>query len=415
MGGLILLKQKSQTISKHQVWRAYKKVRANRGSAGIDNVSLEEFGLSLEDNLYKLWNRMASGSYFPPPVMEVEIPKKDGKIRKLGIPTVSDRIAQMVVREELQPHVDQVFNRNSYGYRPGKSAHGAIEKARSLCWKYDWVVDLDIKGFFDNLDHELLMLAVNRHTDQKWIKMYIERWLKAPVQKKNGNIEERSKGTPQGGVISPLLANIFLHYAFDKWLEREFPSLEFERYADDAIVHCKSFRQAEFVLAKIKKRLKKCKLELHPEKTKIIYCKDSNRKGNYEHTEFTFLGYSFCGRLAKSSKGRKFKGFLPGASKEAIKKMSSEIRRMKIHLRTDLNIEDVAKLINPKVRGWMNYYGKFHKRRLSSFLFKLNFRIWKWIRNKYKRFRYNIKGAKKWLSNVSRTMPGLFAHWCFGL
>lgn len=409
-----MLKQKSQPILKHQVWRAFNKVRANRGSAGIDKVSLEEYEINLEDNLYKLWNRMASGSYFPPPVMEVEIPKKDGRVRKLGVPTVSDRVAQMVVREVLQPHAEMIFHRNSYGYRPRRGAHDAIDKARRLCWKCDWVIDLDIKGFFDNLDHELLMLAVSKHTEKKWIKMYIERWLKAPVQKKDGSIEERTKGTPQGGVASPLLANIFLHYAFDRWMEREFPSIEFERYADDVIVHCKSHKQAEFVLDEIEKRLKKCKLELHPEKTKIVYCKDSNRKGEHEYTEFTFLGYLFRGRPAKSPKGRKFKGFLPAADKQAIKKMVREVRKMRIHLRTDLNIEDIAELINPKVRGWISYYGKFHRRSLSLFLFKLNVRILKWIRNKYKRLRYNIKGAKKWLKNVGRTKSRLFVHWCLG-
>ncbi len=410
-----MIKQKSQPITKRQVWNAYKKVKANKGSAGVDSVSLEDYEVRLEDDLYKLWNRLASGSYFPPPVLEVEILKRDGRIRKLGIPTVGDRIAQMVAKEALEFHVEPFFHRNSYGYRPGKSALDAIEKARQQCWRSDWVIDLDIKGFFDNLDHRLLKLAVKKRTKVKWVLMYIDRWLKAPIQKEGGKTEERTKGTPQGGVISPLLANIFLHYAFDKWMEKKFPVVEFERYADDIIVHCKSLNQAEYVLKKIEERLKECGLELNLEKTKIVYCKDSSRKATYKHTEFTFLGYTFRGRPARSPKGRRFKSFSPEVSNEALKKIVREVRKMKIHRWTKVSIEDIARTLNPKVRGWINYYGVYRKNRFKWFLHRLNVRLLKWVRNKYKRFRHRIKAAKRWLKNVYKTNPRLFAHWSFGV
>ena len=410
-----MLKQKSQPITKRQAWEAYKKVKANRGSAGVDRVSLKDYEAKLEDNLYKLWNRMASGSYYPPPVLEVEIPKKDGRIRKLGIPTVGDRIAQMVVRDALEPQVEPDFHRNSYGYRPGRSAHDAIEKARRHCWKSDWVIDVDIKGLFDNLGQQLIMRAVMKHTKEKWVLMYIERWLKAPVEKEGGKREARTKGTPQGGVISPLLANTFLHHAFDKWMEREFPAVEFERYADDIIVHCKSLTQATHVLNKIRERLEKCGLELNAEKTKIVYCKDSNRKAEFKYTEFTFLGYTFRARPTRSPKGRRFKSFSPAVSKEALKKMAREIRRLKIHRRTEMNIEEIAKMLNPKLRGWIYYYGKFRLVCLKHFLHRLNVRLLKWIRNKYKALRYRVRAAKSWLKNVYKNNPDLFAHWRFGV
>jgi len=410
-----LLKQKSQPITKRQVWEAYKKVKANKGSAGVDRISLEEYETKLEDNLYKLWNRMAAGSYFPPPVLEVEIPKKDGRVRKLGIPTVGDRIAQMVVRDALDPQVEPRFHRNSYGYRPGRSAHDAIAKARQQCWRSDWVIDLDIKGFFDSLDHRLLMRAVEKYTGENWIVMYIARWLKAPIEKRNGESNERTRGTPQGGVISPLLANIFLHHAFDQWMKREFPAVEFERYADDIVIHCKSLSQATYVLDKIRERMEKCGLELNTEKTNIVYCKDSNRKAEYKFTEFTFLGYTFRARRTRSPKGRRFKSFSPAVSREALKKMVSELRRLRIHRRVELNIEEIADMLNPKLRGWIHYYGKFRRVCLKHFLHRLNVRLLKWIRNKFKALRYKVRAAILWLKNVYKNNPGLFAHWRFGV
>lgn len=410
-----MIRQKSQPISKQQVLAAFKKVKVNKGCAGVDEENLARYEAKLKDNLYKLWNRLTSGSYFPPPVLEVEIPKDNGGVRKLGIPTVGDRIAQTVVRDYLEPQVESEFHRNSYGYRRGTGAHVAIEKARRLCWSCDWVIDLDIKGFFDNLSHELLMQMVRRHTEAKWVLMYVERWLKASVVKRDGCTEDRTKGTPQGGVISPLLANIFLHHVFDQWMAKEFPVIEFERYADDIIIHCKTLKQAEYVLRKVKERLNKHGLEVHPEKTRIVYCKDSNRKADHQHTEFTFLGFTFRGREARSTRGRKFQAFSPSVSKQALRKMVREVRRMRIHLWTEVGIEKIAEMLNPKLRGWINYYGKFRKSGLKHFLFSLNVRLLKWIRNKYKRFRHSVGGAKMWLKNVFKNNPKQFAHWSFGV
>ena len=187
-------------ISKRQVWEAYKRVKANKGAAGVDGQSLEEFGQDLEGNLYKLWNRLASGSYFPPPVLRVEIPKGDGRMRPLGIPTIADRIAQTVVKQYLEPELEKYFHPDSYGYRPGKSALDAVGMARKRCWQNDWVLDLDIKAFFDNLDHELMMRAVRTHTEESWVLLYIERWLKAPIALQDGTQQVPEKGTPQGGL-----------------------------------------------------------------------------------------------------------------------------------------------------------------------------------------------------------------------
>ncbi|MES9859192.1 MAG: group II intron reverse transcriptase/maturase [Sedimenticola sp.] len=272
---------KSFCITKRQVWEAYKRVKVNKGAAGVDGQTIKDFEADLKDNLYKLWNRLASGSYFPSPVMRVEIPKSDGGIRPLGIPTVADRVAQMVVKQFLEPELEKHFHSDSYGYRPGKSALGAVGQARERCWKSNWVLDLDIKGFFDNIDHELIMRAVSRHTDEKWVLIYIERWLKAPVEMLDGSHTYPEKGTPQGGVVSPLLANLFLHYAFDQWMERENPTISFERYADDAVCHCKNRIQAEKLQQELNERMGSVGLELHPEKTKIVYCKDDNRREGY--------------------------------------------------------------------------------------------------------------------------------------
>ncbi len=278
------------SIAKREVWEAYKRVKANKGAAGIDEQSIEAFEEDLSNNLYKLWNRMSSGSYFPPPVRRVDIPKPDGRTRSLGIPTVTDRIAQMVVKQCLEPTMEPYFHPDSYGYRPGKLAIEAVGQARRRCWRYNWVIDLEIKSFFDSIDHELLMCAVCKHTSCKWVKLYIERWLKAPTQLADGTLIEREKGTPQGSVISPLLSNLFLHYAFDKWMGRELAGVPFERYADDVICHCVSEKQAKFALRAIRQRLSECRLELHPEKTKIVYCKDNRRRGTTLKRNLIFWG-----------------------------------------------------------------------------------------------------------------------------
>ena len=409
-----MTKHKSWSIPKKQVLNAYSKVRENKGGAGVDNVSLQDFEKDLKDNLYKLWNRMSSGSYFPKSVKEVEIPKKDGSVRKLGIPTVSDRIAQMVVVEMLQPNLEKVFHKDSYGFRKGKRAHDALEKARKLCWRYNWVIDLDIKGFFDNLEHELMMKVVKIHTEEKWVQMYIERWLKSRIQKKDGKLVERSKGTPQGGVISPLLANMFLHHAFDIWISREFPTVEFERYADDIIVHCKTLEQAEFILSCISKRIERCKLTLHPKKTKIVYCKDGKRNKKFPHTKFTFLGYTFQNRKTRTKAGKYFFNFSPAVSKDALKKMYSKIRELKLHKKVRSDVFEIAKLLNPIFRGWINYYGKFRKSALALFFHRMNLRLIKWAQWKYKKLRYRKRRSIAWIRNIHSSNPDLFAHWSIG-
>lgn len=354
-------KAKPFNISKSEIWEAYQQVKANQGAAGVDGQTIAEFEKDLGNNLYKLWNRMSSGSYFPPPVKRVEIPKDGGGTRPLGIPAVADRIAQTVVKRRLEPELEKVFHQDSYGYRPGKSAIEAVGVARQRCWKFNWVLDLDIKGFFDNIDHGLLMRAVRKHTDCKWILLYIERWLKAPVQLEDGRMERRDKGTPQGGVISPLLANLFLHYAFDMWMRRNCPSIPFERFADDIICHCKSEAQAQWLLAKLRERFFRCRLELHPEKTKIVYCKDDDRQGSYPQEKFDFLGYTYRPRRSKNRHGKYFINFSPGVSDKAAKKMRQTIREWKLHLRSDKELEDIARMFNPVLRGWINYFTHYYK------------------------------------------------------
>lgn len=398
-------------ISKQVVWKAYKRVKANQGVAGVDEESIQEFELRLKDNLYKLWNRMSSGCYFPPPVRAVEIPKSDGRRRKLGIPTVSDRIAQMVVKMYLEPEVEPHFHPDSYGYRPGKSAIEALGVARKRCWRYDWVLDLDVKGCFDNLDHKLLMRAVRKHTDCRWIILYIERWLKAPVQLEDGTLVNRDKGTPQGGVISPLLANLFLHYAFDRWMQKNYPDIPFERFADDGVAHCKTEAEAQALKRALVKRLAQCKLELHPEKTKVVYCQDGNRKGDYSHTRFDFLGYTFQARKVKSREGNRFIGFSPAVSKSAAATMRGVMRRWRLDRLSRLTLEDLSEKVNPVLRGWINYYGQYRHSELHSVFRHLNRTLLRWAMRKYKRLTGRPRKGANWLVRVACTRPNLFAHW----
>jgi len=405
-----LKKAKPFDISKRAVWEAYLRVRANQGAAGVDEQSIQDFEADRKNNLYKLWNRLASGSYFPPPVRRVEIPKADGGKRPLGIPTVADRIAQMVVKMTLEPKVEPHFHPDSYGYRPGKSAVDAVGTARQRCWRYDWVVDLDVRAFFDSVDHSLLMRAVRQHSDCKWTRLYIERWLKAPVQHDDGTLEPREKGTPQGSVVSPLLANLFLHYAFDAWMAREFPDTPFERYADDALVHCRTEAQARRMVDAIAERLAACGLEIHPEKTKIVYCKDGQRRRDWPVVQFDFLGFGFQPRPAKARWGNLFLSFSPAVSAKAAKAMRRTIRSWKIHRWTQLSIEELAESFNPVIRGWINYYGSFYRSKLSRIFQQLDFVLVRWAKRKYKR-KGSLTKARVWLRRLARRQPQLFVHW----
>ena len=407
---------KPYSIPKQLVWEAYQRVKANRGAAGVDGESLAAFEKDLKGNLHKVWNRMSSGSYFPPPVRLVEIEKDSGGLRPLGIPTVADRVAQTVVKMVLEPRVEPVFHPDSYGYRPGKSALEAVGVARKRCWEADWVIDLDIKAFFDSLEHALIERAVAHHTDLPWVRLYIARWLRAPVQRPDGTLEPRTKGTPQGGVVSPLLANLFLHYAFDAWMRRHFPCVRFERYADDAIVHCGNRQEAQAVLEAIRGRFAQCGLELHPTKTRIVYCKDDDRPGEYEQVQFDFLGYTFQPRRARNRWGKFFVSFLPAISTKAAKAIRKTIREWRLAVtRNNQRLEDLARFVNPVVRGWMNYYGQFYRSKCVQVLRHLNEALAAWARRKYKRFRRRERASMHWLGRIARRDPHVFALWELGV
>ena len=408
-------KTKPYEISRHIIWEAYKLVKANQGAAGVDEQSIQKFEENLKDNLYKIWNRMSSGSYFPPPVKAVEIPKKNGGVRILGIPTVSDRIAQMTAKLVFEPEVEPIFHPDSYGYRPGKSAIDAVRVTRTRCWRYDWVLEFDIKGLFDNIDHELLMKAVRKHTDCPWVILYIERWLKAPFQMKNGKRVERTSGTPQGGVISPVLANLFMHYTFDKWMEKEHPHNPWARYADDAVTHCRTKEEAEQLLEQLRERFRQCKLELHPDKTRIVYCKDDDRKGDHSEIKFDFLGYTFRPRRSKNRFGKYFINFTPAVSNKACKAMRQTIRGWRMHLKPDVGIDDLSRMFNASIRGWINYYGHFYKSQLYPVLRHMNDALVMWARRKYKKLTRHKIRAIRWLGRLAKNLSKLFAHWQLGI
>lgn len=401
---------KQFVISKKLVWEAYERVKSNKGAAGIDDQAIADFEDDLKGNLYKVWNRMSSGTYFPPAVKAVGIPKKDGGVRLLGIPTVSDRIAQTVVKMVLEPTVDPKFHPDSYGYRPKKSALEAVAQAKQRCFDHYWVIDLDIKGFFDNIDHDLMMKAVRHHTKCKWILLYIERWLKAPLQREDGTLVKRSKGTPQGGVVSPLLANLFLHHAFDEWIKRKYPQVCFERYADDIVVHCKTMTLAKQLRQAIGARMADCKLELHPEKTKVVFCRKDGRVGWGHPESFDFLGFTFRMRTAWSKQGL-YNGFLPAISNDARKKMSQTVRAWRINLRSDLSLDELSQKFNPVIRGWFNYYGKFYHSEMASIYDQINEYLARWYMRKYKQARRHRRRARHWVRAVSRRQPKMFGHW----
>ena len=404
-------KSRQYDIPKKVVIEAYERVRANKGSAGIDGMDFNKFEEKLNNNLYKIWNRMSSGSYFPQPVMAVEIPKKSGGARRLGIPTITDRVAQMVARMYVERAVEPIFCDDSYGYRPNKSALDAVGMTRKRCWCYDYVIELDVKGLFDNIDHELLMRVVHRHIKETWICMYIERWLKTPFVLKNGEIIERKAGTPQGGVISPVLANMFLHYVFDMWMKRNFPQAPFERYADDGVVHCKTKEEAVFIKECLTKRFAECRLELHPTKTRIVYCKDKDRTKEEDLTGFDFLGYTFKAVHIMCRDGKTRLNFIASVSKTSAKAFRDKIKMLEIHKKTGCKIDMIAEILNPMLRGWINYFGKFNPSAMRYTLQCIERRIVKWAMSKYKRFRGHRRRAEKWLESVRKREPKLFAHW----
>jgi len=405
------LSGKSFEISKREVWDAFERVKANKGAPGVDGCSVEDFEKDLKNNLYKIWNRMSSGSYFPPPVRAVEIPKSQGGgTRMLGVPTVSDRIAQTVVARRLEAKVEPIFHADSYGYRPGRSALHAVEVCRRRCWKTDWVIDLDIQKFFDSVPWDLVVKAVEANTDLPWVVLYVKRWLQAPLRLPDGTLQQRDRGTPQGSAVSPVLANLFLHYAFDAWMTRRFPGVAFERYVDDAVVHCVSETQAHQVVAAIAERMEQVGLRLHPDKTKVVYCKDGKRRGSYEQTAFTFLGFTFQQRRARNRQGKRFSSFLPAISKDALKRISTEVRSWRLHNRIGQTFSDLARRINPIVAGWMQYYGAFYRSALYPVLSRINAYLVRWIRKKYKRLRAKKKAMRCWRGAVER-YPRMFAHW----
>lgn len=402
---------KSCAVPKALVWKAFQRVKANGGSAGVDQQSIAKFEENLGNNLYTLWNRMASGSYFPPPVKAVPIPKKSGGVRILGVPTVADRVAQTVVKLVLEPVLESVFDRDSYGYRPGRSALDAVAVVRRRSWEYDWVVEFDIKNLFDNIDHELLLRAVRKHCQTPWVLLYVERWLKAPMEAANGERVTRERGTPQGGVVSPLLANLFLHYALDAWIRREMRSVRFCRYADDAVIHCKSEAQAQLVLRKLETRLRECGLELHPGKTRIVYCQDINRQGTYPTVQFTFLGYTFRPRKAVDKYGRVYVNFSPGVSREALTAMRQTVRGWHLQLMNDKELSDLSNMFGPVLRGWSNYYGRFYPSAMKSLWRHVNDYLVRWMQRKYKRLARGVIRAARALGRVAERNPKSFVHW----
>lgn len=405
------LQGKSYDIPKQLVWDAWLKVRGNGGAAGADGVTIKQFEVNVKNHLYKLWNRMSSGSYFPGPVRAVEIPKKGGT-RILGIPNVVDRIAQTVAVMVLEPNVERIFHDDSYGYRPGRSPVQAVGVCRERCWKKDWVVDLDVKAFFDSVPWELMLKAVACHTDQKWVLLYVERWLKAPMLMPDGGLVARTRGTPQGGPVSPMIANIFLHYGLDRWMDREFPGVQFERFADDAVIHCVTERQAREVREAVGRRLAEIGLQVHPDKTRIVYCKDGRRRQEHGQVSFTFCGYAFRPRRAYNGKqGKVFTRFLPAVAPEKLTDMSRKAATWRLHRRSASTLNDLAEEVNPVLAGWLNYFTAFYPSAVTPIGKRMDRHLMRWAQWKYKRLKRSPSRAWAWLQGVRERAPGLFAHW----
>ncbi len=395
---------KSQPITRLMVWQAYTEVRANKGSYGVDGMDWEYLETNVKTELYKLWNRLASGSYFPNPVKQVAIPKKDGGERLLGIPTILDRVAQQVVKHHLEKALEPIFHTDSYGYRPHRNAHQAVAKSNSRAYNYDFAIDLDIKGFFDNIDQGLLEKALVHYCKEKWVLMYVKRWLNAGLITKDGQQHPTIKGTPQGGVISPLLANLYLHVVFDKWMKHNHPDNPFERYADDIIVHCKTERQTLFVLKAIEERMQICKLELHPLKTKTVNLR--GRSVEKYPKRYDFLGFSIQPSGVSTKMGVMA---MPGTF-VSIKSKKSILLKMKewnIH-KWRKPIEEIAKELNPRIRGIINYYHRFENKSMRRVWHQLNIRLLKWIKWEKDMYKYE---ALEWLKKKYKERPLLFAHW----
>jgi len=410
-----LFEGKTVPVTQQQVLQAWRKVKAAKGGGGVDGKTIQMVEAGLGNELYKLWNRMASGCYFPQPVKAVSIPKRDGTQRWLGIPTVLDRVAQQIVKSLLEPQMEKVFHQDSFGYRPAKGTMQAIAQCNKRCARQPWVVDIDIKGFFDNISHELLLKALDRHNSQKWVVLYITRWLKAPVEKAPAEKQPivKQTGTPQGGVISPLLANLFLHYAFDMWFDKRFPQACFERYADDIIIHCDSRQAAHEILGEVKARMQQCRLQAHPDKTKVVYCKNYKRAGKYKQVAFDFLGFCFQPRKIKTQYGYNL-GFGPAISTKAKKHITLELKKKKVHRRTHLELQQLAHELKPKIIGWVNYFGKHRKWAMYPVFRSLNDRLVKWLMNKYKRYKNKVKVARTKLKAIASAYPNLFLHWRYG-
>jgi RNA-directed DNA polymerase len=405
------LKGKSYVIPKPLLWDAWLKVREKGGSAGADGVTIEQFEEDVKNRLFVLWNRMSSGSYFPGPVRAVDIPKKKGS-RRLGIPNIVDRVAQTAAAMALEGSVEQVFHDDSYGYRPGRSPLEAVAVCRERCFRKDWVLDVDIKSFFDSVPWGLTLKALARHTDQKWVLLYVERWLKAPMLMPDGSLVPREKGTPQGSPISPLIANLFLHYGFDAWMTREFPAVQFERFADDLVIHCVSESHARELREALARRLVEVGLELHPDKTRVVYCKDSNRRGTHEQVSFTFCGYTFRPRKAVNKKlGVAFTSFLPAVSPGKLSEMSRRAASWRLHRHTTWNLDDLAKEVNPVIGGWLNYYTAFYPSAVAPLCYRMDRHLVRWARWKYKRLARSGPRARTWLRGVHTREPELFVHW----
>lgn len=412
MTNLFETESKTIPITKEMVKEAYRKVNSNKGSAGVDEESLKQYQTDLSKNLYKLWNRMSSGSYFPQPILEVVIPKANGGNRKLGIPTVNDRIAQEVVRAYIEPRLEAVFHENSYGYRPGKNAHQAIELVEKNTWQLGWVIDMDIKSFFDEVSHELLFKAIDRHVSEKWVKMYILRWLNSPIKRGEKLIHKESIGTPQGGVISPLLANLFLHYVLDKWMEKKYPNVSFVRYADDIIIHCKSEWESQEILNAIRNRLAECKLRLNEEKTEIVYCQTAYRPKRKDYSKkFDFLGFTFKPRTARSKRGNLFLSFGFAISQKSRMRITKSWKGSKFDRHSSATIQDIANMLNPQIRGIVRYYGHFKVWTLRKLFWRLEFRLVKWARNKFKSLKRSQIKSYKWIEEVRDSYPTMFYHW----